>query len=498
MSGFVNKISNQDSYLENPILIPVVLSGGAGSRLWPVSRENHPKPFMKLTDGQSLLEKTYRRAANLPGVYQEAGKAKLLTVTNRDCYFMSRDELEKAGALSTFLLEPCSRNTAPAIALAAHQIHDKFGPDALMLVLAADHLILDEVGFANAVREAVRLASPPHNLLVTFGITPTGPEAGFGYIEAGQQIAGGQKVKNFVEKPDVVTAQAYLDAGNYFWNSGMFCFSAKQFLEQLELCTPDLALAARVCWQEMQSEDLKDLLVIEIPERFFKALPDISVDYAVMEKSNAVVVIPGDFGWNDIGSWAAIQNLSTPDENNNRVSGEAMFIQSSNTYVQSDARLVAAVGVSNLMIIDTKDALLVANSAHAQEVKVVVNLLKQKNHDAYKFHKTVIRPWGVYTVLEEGPGFKIKRIEVKPGARLSLQSHQHRSEHWVVVKGQARILNGETSTTILANQSSFIPAGHKHRLENPSEDDLVMIEVQCGEYLGEDDIERFEDIYGRR
>jgi mannose-1-phosphate guanylyltransferase len=480
-----------------PILIPVILSGGAGSRLWPVSREGHPKPFMRLADGQSLLEKTYRRAANLPGVYQEAGKAKLLTVTSRDYYFMSRDELEKACASGAFLLEPCGRNTAPAIALAAYQINDKYGPDALMLVLAADHLILDEAAFAEAVKEAVRLANPPHNLLVTFGVVPTGPETGFGYIEAGQKIEGGQKVKAFVEKPDTKTAQAYLDAGNYFWNSGMFCFSAGQFLKQLELCAPVLANAALVCWQAMQAEGLNDLTMIEIPEEPFKALPDISVDYAVMEKSNEVAVIPSDFGWSDIGSWGAIQDLIAPDENNNRASGEAIFVKSVNTFVQSDDRLVAIVGVSNLMVIDTKDALLVANPMHAQEVKTVVNLLKQKNHNAYKLHTTVSRPWGTYTVLEEHPGFKIKRIEVKPGGRLSLQSHAHRSEHWIVVKGRAYVVSGEEGLTLLANQSTYIPAGHKHRLENRTDDDLVMIEVQCGEYLGEDDIVRFEDTYGR-
>lgn len=496
LSNFFDNFDS-DIAIKMPIVIPVILSGGAGSRLWPISRENHPKPFMKMADGQSLLEKAYRRAANLPGVYREGCKAMLLTVTNRDYYFMSRDELEKANALGTFLLEPCGRNTAPAIALAAHQIYDKFGPDALMLVLAADHLILDEVAFARAVKEAIRLASTPHNLLVTFGIVPTSPETGFGYIEAGQKIEGGHKVKAFIEKPDTKKAQVFVDAGNYFWNSGMFCFGAGQFLRQLEQHAPELARAVKDCWQSILAEELRDLTMIEIPEKPFEELSDISIDYALMEKSHEVAVIPSTFGWSDIGSWAAIQDLTAPDEHNNRVSGEAILIQSSNNYVQSDNRLIAAVGVSNLMIIDTKDALLVANSMHAQEVKTVVNILKQKNHEAYKFHKTVARPWGAYTVLEEGPGFKIKRIEVKPGARLSLQSHKYRSEHWVVVKGQARVVNGETDFIILANQSTFIPAGHKHRLENPTDDDLVMIEVQCGEYLGEDDIERYEDIYGR-
>jgi mannose-1-phosphate guanylyltransferase/mannose-6-phosphate isomerase len=480
-----------------PILIPVILSGGAGSRLWPVSREGHPKPFMKLADGQSLLEKTYRRASKITGVFEEGGIPKFLTVTNRDHYFISRDELDKAGAKGTFLLEPSGRNTAPAIALAAHRIAHKFGPEALMLVLAADHLIQDDLAFAKAVASAVQLASAPHNLLVTFGIVPSGPETGFGYIEAGEQLNGGMKVKAFVEKPDAKTAETYLAAGNYFWNSGMFCFSAGQFLSQLKLCEPSVAMAAQACWDAMLSDGVKESTLLEIPEALFNAMPDISVDYAVMEKSSRVAVIPSNFGWSDIGSWGAIRDLVKPDENNNRSLSETIFVNTVNTFVQSEDRLVATVGVKNLMIIDTKDALLVANPLHTQEVKAVVNLLKQKNHDSYKLHLTVMRPWGSYTVLEDHPGFKIKRIEVKPGGKLSLQMHHHRSEHWIVVKGQAHVINGDDSIVLDANQSTYIPAGHKHRLENPTDTDLVMIEVQCGPYLGEDDIVRFEDTYGR-
>lgn len=499
MANLIDKNINSDLAIdENSVLIPVILSGGAGSRLWPVSREGHPKPFMKMADGQSLLEKTYRRAIKIPGCYREKGKAKLLTITNRDYYFNTCDELEKAGGSGTFLLEPCSRNTAPAIAFAAHHISDKFGPNALMLVLAADHLILDDEGFCKAVEAATQLANAPHNLLVTFGIVPTRPETGFGYIETGQKIEGGQIANAFVEKPDTKKAQAYVDAGNYLWNSGMFCFSAGQFLNQLALCSPHLANAARECWQEMQEDGLNDFNMIEIPEERFKALQNISVDYAVMEKSEAVAVIRGSFGWSDIGSWGAIQNLISPDTNNNRSTGDVIFVKSTNTYVQSDSRLVATLGVSNLTIIDTKDALLVANSENTQEVKTVVDLLRQKKHSTYNLHKTVARPWGCYTILEEGPGFKIKKIEVKPGACLSLQSHKYRSEHWVVVEGEARVDNGNTSTTVLTNQSTYIPAGQKHRLKNPAQNDLVMIEVQCGDYLGEDDIVRFDDIYGRK
>jgi mannose-1-phosphate guanylyltransferase len=479
------------------MIIPVILSGGAGSRLWPVSREGHPKPFMKLADGQSLLEKTYRRASSLPGVYLENGIPKLLTVTNRDYYFISRDELDKVGVLGSFLLEPSGRNTAPAIALAAHRIAHKFGPDAVMLVLAADHLILDDVAFARAVEAAVRLASAPHNLLVTFGIVPSSPETGFGYIEAGEQLEGGMKVNAFVEKPDVKTAETYLAAGNYFWNSGMFCFSAGQFLKELELCEPSVAKAAQACWDSIQVDGVKESTMLEIPEDLFNVMPNISVDYAVMEKSSQVAVVTSNFGWSDIGSWSAIRDLVKPDENNNRSLSETIFVNTVNTFVQSEDRLVAAVGVKNLMIIDTRDALLVADPMHAQDVKKVVSLLRQKEHDSYKLHSTVTRPWGTYTVLEDHPGFKIKRIEVKPGGKLSLQMHHHRSEHWIVVKGQAHVTNGDDCIVLDANQSTYIPAGHKHRLENPADTDLVMIEVQCGSYLGEDDIVRFEDNYGR-
>lgn len=479
------------------ILVPVIMSGGAGTRLWPVSREGHPKPFMKLADGETLIEKTYRRAAKLPGVIQADGKSKLITVTNRDYYFMSRDELHKAGATGSFLLEPCGRNTAPAIAMAAHRVQDKFGPDALMLVLSADHLIQDEVAFAEAVQTAVQLATSDTNFLVTFGIVPTAPETGFGYIKAGGELKGGYQVEAFVEKPDATTAQKYLNSGDYFWNSGMFCFRAGQFLNQLNMYAPDVGEACVKCWLELKTDATAGETMLEIPEVLFQQVPDISVDYAVMERSNRVAVVPSDIGWSDIGSWNAIRDLVEPDSQNNRAYGDAIFVNSRNTFVQADDRLVAAVGLDNVMIIDTPDALLVANPEYSQDVKQVVTLLKKVDHDTFKLHKTVCRPWGTYTVLEEGAGFKMKRIEVKPGGRLSLQMHQHRSEHWIVVKGQAVVINGEGELLINQNESTFIPAGHRHRLENRTQDDLVLIEVQCGDYLGEDDIVRFDDHYGR-
>ncbi len=466
-------------------IISVVLSGGAGTRLWPASRESHPKPFMKLADGQTLIEKTYLRAMSLG--------LDVLTVTNRDYYFMSRNEMNRVGALGGFLLEPFGRNTAPAIGLAAKLIQQTRGCDSVMLILAADHLIANQLEFASAVVEASKLAE--QNNLVTFGIVPTSPETGFGYIELGESLESGNKVTRFVEKPNFETAKSYVSSGKYLWNSGMFCFKASVFLSELAKHAPEVAKAVDACWSAMQP--LNNTQLVEISADFFESVPDISIDYAVMEKSDKVVVVSGDFGWNDIGSWNAIRDLVKPDAAKNRALGDAIFVDSMNTFVQSEHRLVATVGINDLMIIDTADALLVAHPDKSQEVKKVVAQLKKDGHDAFKLHRTITRPWGTYTVLEEAPGFKIKRIEVKPGASLSLQMHHHRSEHWVVVNGTAKITNGDKEILIGSNESTYIPAGQKHRLENPGAVTCVMIEVQCGSYLGEDDIVRFDDKYGR-
>jgi mannose-1-phosphate guanylyltransferase len=469
------------------VLIPTILCGGAGSRLWPVSRELHPKPFIRLADGQSLLQKAFLRGAQLPGVTE------ILTVTNRELFFKTEDEFREvnaAGVATSFILEPFGRNTAAAIAAAAIQISQTHGNDALMLVLAADHLIADHKAFQQAVLKAAELATT--GKLVTFGIQPDAPETGYGYIEA-----DGNTVLRFVEKPSLEKAQDYLASGRFLWNSGMFCFSVGTLLQQMAQHCPQILAATRACMAQSRSAEGKGFKQLELNPDTFGNVPDESIDYAVMEKSDQVAVVPCNIGWSDIGSWTALGDLSAPDINGNRIQGDALLHDTRNCTIQGYDRLVGTVGVENLIIIDTPDALLVADKSCAQDVKHIYAELKAKGHEAHKLHRTVHRPWGTYTVLGEGSGFKIKRIEVKPGASLSLQMHHHRSEHWVVVSGQARVINGTKDILINTNESTYIPAGHQHRLTNPGDILCVMIEVQSGSYLGEDDIVRFEDTYGR-
>lgn len=468
-------------------LVPVIMSGGAGSRLWPLSREAHPKPFIELPEGGTLIGKTYARAAALDGV------SHILTVTNRDFLFLTVDAYALAGAAgqaNSFLLEPMGRDTAAAVALASVYADKTIGREAVLLILPADHLITDEAAFARAVNRAVALAGQDH--IVTFGVVPERPETGFGYIEA-----EGETVLRFVEKPDAKTAARYLTSGSHYWNSGMFCFKSGVMLTAMEIHCPGILEGACTAFDQAQQGRNGGHATIEIAREPFEKIPSLSIDYAVMEKADNIACVPVSCGWSDIGSWAAISELLSADEAGNRVTGETMLEGARGCFVHSKDRLVGLVGVSDLLVVDTPDALLVAHKDRAQDVKHLYNRLYAHGHEAAKLHRTAHRPWGTYTVLGEGDRFKIKRIEVKPGQRLSLQAHHHRSEHWVVVSGSAKVVNGDREILLSTNQSTYIPCGHKHRLENPGILPLVLIEVQSGEYLGEDDIVRFDDVYGR-
>ncbi len=468
-------------------LIPTILCGGAGSRLWPVSRELHPKPFIRLDDGQSLLQKAFLRGANLPHV------AEILTVTNRELYFKIEEEfaaINPASLSTTFILEPFGRNTAAAIAISALHIQQNYGSDALMLVLAADHLIANQTAFQSAVNDAMDLALKGQ--LVTFGITPHEPNTGYGYIEA-----NGHEVLRFVEKPTLELAETYLATGRFLWNSGMFLFTAETMLSAMQTFCHDILSAAKTCFETSRTVQSGTTQQIILQEETFGLIQDNSIDYAVMEKAKKVSVVACDMGWTDVGSWTVLGDLVAPDAQGNRITGQVCLHDVNNCTISSDNRLVGVVGLDNILIIDTPDALLVASQTRAQDVKHIYAKLKKEGHDVHKVHRTVHRPWGTYTVLEESPSFKIKRIVVKPQGSLSLQMHHHRSEHWIVVSGTAEVINGDKTFLVATNESTYIPAGHKHRLRNPGMIDLVMIEVQSGQYLGEDDIVRFEDNYGR-
>jgi mannose-1-phosphate guanylyltransferase len=470
----------------NNTLIPVILSGGAGTRLWPLSRELHPKPFIQMPDGQSLLQKVFLRAAQLEGVNQ------MLVVTNRELGFKTEDEIEAVNTAHlsiSSILEPVGRNTAAAVALAALTLAET-NPDATLLILAADHLIQDQAAFAAAVQRAQVLAQ--EGKLVTFGITPNEPETGYGYIEH-----EGEAVLHFVEKPDLAQAQAYLASGRYLWNSGMFCFKAQTLIDEMTRHAPSIISSVRVALSNAKMSRGDHFFRCELETQSFQAVPEDSIDYALMEKTQHAAVVPCDIGWSDIGSWRSMSAQCIKNTEGNSLKGEVILHDVSGCYIRAEGRMIGAVGVENLVIIETADAVLVAHKDHSQDVKKIYTRLKESGHAAHQLHQTVHRPWGTYTVLEEGDGFKIKRIVVKPGASLSLQMHHHRSEHWIVVSGSAIIVNGDNEIFLRTNHSTYIQAGQKHRLTNQGKINLVLIEVQTGQYLGEDDIVRFHDVYGR-
>ncbi|MHB8921473.1 MAG: mannose-1-phosphate guanylyltransferase/mannose-6-phosphate isomerase [Halothiobacillus sp.] len=467
-------------------LVPVILCGGAGARLWPLSREQHPKPFIRMPDGQSLLQKVFIRAQEFPDVQQ------LIIVTNKELLFKTEDDLREINATempASYILEPFGRNTAAAVTSAALLLAEQ-NPEALMLVLAADHLIENSDAFIAAVARAKSLAL--QNKLVTFGISPTEPETGYGYIEH-----TGETVIRFVEKPTRTDAEVYVESGRFLWNSGMFCFKAQAFIDEMAIHAPHILQAVRDTLLHSKTNRTASSFQCDLDANLFGQVPEDSIDYALMERTHSAAVVPCDIGWSDIGSWRSMSQISPADQQGNTFIGEVYAHDVSQCYIRAENRLIGAVGLENIIIVDTPDALLVAHKDRTQEVKQIYTSLKKKDHESHRLHQTVNRPWGTYTVLEVGDGFKMKRIMVKPGASLSLQMHYHRSEHWIVVSGSAIIVNGEEEIFLTTNQSTYIPAGHTHRLTNPGKIDLTLIEVQTGQYLGEDDIVRFEDVYGR-
>ena len=470
-----------------PKLQPVLLSGGSGTRLWPLSREAYPKQFLPLAGDDTMLQATWLRVAALADAAHALNRP--IVVAGEDHRFLVAEQLRQIGApVPAILLEPIGRNTAPAIAAAALQAMAA-GDDPLLLVLPSDHVVRDADAFRNAVRVAMPAAEA--GALVTFGIVPNAPETGFGYIQAAAGD-GVRKVLRFVEKPDAATAQSYLGAGGYFWNSGMFLLRASRYLEELQRFRPEIVDAVRAAFEGAA----RDGDFIRLDKQAFSSCPSDSIDYAVMEKTDAAMVLPVDIGWNDVGSWSALWDVSEQDGDGNAHHGDVIAIDSRNSYAYAQ-RLVALVGVDDLVVVETDDAVLVARKDKVQQVKDVVATLKSQQRTQAALHREVHRPWGSYDSVDAGDGFQVKRIKVKPGARLSLQSHTRRAEHWIVVRGVARVTRDNDVFELFANQSTYIPIGAKHRLENPGAEILELIEVQSGDYLGEDDIVRFEDIYGR-
>lgn len=485
-------------------LITVVLSGGAGTRLWPVSRQAHPKPFMKL-GGSALLEQAISRG-------QACGTDDVMIVTNQDHLFLTQNlvaEMADPPRVS-YLLEPKGRNTAPAIALAALAVARQHGREAIMLVLPADHLIPDTSAFVADALAAARHAQ--QGQLVVFGIQPTAPETGFGYIEISQVSAAPQPVLQFVEKPNLDKAMEYLTTGRFYWNSGMFCFTASTMIDALAQHAPEVLAAARATLAQAQTTAGQGATqsTTQFEAHAFGLQPDISIDYAVMEHAKNVMLVPAKFGWSDVGAWPAVANAHTANSNGNTMACESHIdwidVDTTNTHVHIDTqghkKVVATIGVSNAVIVHTPDALLVADKARAQDVKKVVDLLKQRNIDSAQYQSTVLpasvnRPWGTYTTLQEQGGYKVKRITVRTGQSLSLQYHHHRAEHWTVVRGHGIVQIGDEQHPTGPGEYRYIPLKEQHRLTNTGEEELVLIEVQVGDYLGEDDIVRLQDNYGR-
>ena len=468
------------------MLLPVIMAGGSGSRLWPLSRKLFPKQFLTLHGDNTMLQTTINRLQTVPHLPP-------MFICNEAHRFIVAEQLRISNvSTSGIILEPVGRNTAPAIALAAFQaLRD--GDDPLLLVLAADHIIKNEVAFAETVKKAKHFAEQGN--LVTFGIVPTAPETGYGYIMRGSSLQNkdGFIVEQFVEKPDSLTAQNYLDSGNYYWNSGMFLFKASSYLAELKKYCPDIY---STCEQSILTSK-SDADFVRIEKNSFVECPDDSIDYAVMEKTSKAIVVPMDCNWSDVGSWSSLWDVSDKDDNGNVIRGDVIATDTHNSLIYSQNKLVATIGLEDIAIVETKDAILVAKQSDVQKVKNIVEQLKSEDRDEFAHHREVFRPWGKYDSVDNGERFQVKRITVNPGEKLSIQMHHHRAEHWVVVSGTAKVTNGDKEILVTENQSTYIPIGVIHALENPGKMPLELIEVQSGSYLEEDDIVRFQDRYGR-
>jgi mannose-1-phosphate guanylyltransferase len=459
----------------------IIMAGGSGTRLWPLSRTGHPKQFLSLHGEMTMLQQTVDRLSGLP-------IESCVTICNEEHRFFVAEQLRAIDKLGPIILEPVGRNTAPAIALAALTETDD---DPLLLVLAADHVITDVESFTESVKKAIPLAE--QGKLVTFGVVPSEPHTGYGYIKAGAELGDGFLVDGFTEKPDQTTAKTYLKQGRYYWNSGMFLLKASRYLEELKAYRSEIYSACSKAVADVSP----DLDFIRVDGEAFVACPDESIDYAVMENTADAVVVPMDAGWNDIGSWSSLWDVGDKDENGNAVFGDVILHDAKNSYLRADDKLVAAVGVENLVVVSTKDALLVAHKDRVQDAKLVARKLREEGRSEWELHREVHRPWGKYDSIDNGDRYQVKNITVKPGAKLSVQMHHHRAEHWVVVSGSAKVTNGDETFLLSENQSTYIPVGVVHALENPGRVPLEIIEIQSGSYLGEDDIIRFEDRYGR-
>ena len=474
---------------------PVVLSGGSGTRLWPLSREKYPKQLLPLIGDDSLLQATVRRVEGIAGLEI----AEPMVVCNEEYRFVIAEQLRLMGTPGAIVLEPFGRNTAPALTLAALAAM-RDGGDPVLLVMPSDHVILDVPAFQSVVREGAELAE--RGAIVTFGITPDSPETGYGYIQGGDEFGdgGARTIARFFEKPDLATAQVYLDDGSYYWNSGLFMMRASVWLAAIKICRGDILAACVAAWEQGSV----DGEFLRVDKDAFAQCPKDSIDYAVMERLASSkdtlppgVVIPLSAGWSDVGAWDALWEVLPKNEDGNVIQGDVVMVGSHNTLAISEGRLLACLGVDDMIVVQTPDAVLVAHKSKTQEVKEIVDHLKREGRSEGMLHRKVYRPWGSYDGVDVGERFLVKRIVVKPGSCLSLQMHHHRAEHWIVVRGTAKVTRGDSTFLVSENESTFIPLGTHHRLENPGRIPLEMIEVQSGSYLGEDDIVRFEDVYGR-